>query len=311
LSSSTTAGSSPVASRARVGQDRSVPALPRTVQRLAAAVAGPALVGPRAAAISRLAALGLPVCDGVVVTADACRTYRRDGRAPRLLRGELAEAIAQLERASGRRFGAERDPLLLRVTAGEADDLETVGAGPRAIDRLHDTLRAAWEDASPDAPVAVCMLAIDPAGARGVAYTRDPVTGSPGTYGVLEPGREPLTAFGDRAPAAFAALEAALPLIEVEFTDMSAVDFALLDGELRLFGARPGSRSAPAAVRIAVDLVDEGLIRVRDAIDRVALGELMDGGVTLSAQAGASLARLLAWRADQAARMSASSAVPS
>jgi pyruvate,orthophosphate dikinase len=277
-----------------------VPVAARVVQPLRTAVGGPALLGPRAAGIARLAALGLPVCDGAVVTTDACRAYRRDGRVPGLVRGELAEAITRLERGAGRRFGVDDDPLVLELSVDEVGDVGEVGAGAGAIEQLHGALRAAWAVAPADAPIAVCLYAGETARAgSGVAYTRDPATGSPGSYGWFAAGAEPesLRGLADRAPDAFAALEAALPLVEAEFADMCAVEFTVADGELRLLGAQPGRRSATAAVRIAVDLVDEGLIRIPDAVERVPLAALdeLDAGQAYAA-------RLLRWFEPDAAR---------
>jgi pyruvate,orthophosphate dikinase len=120
----------------------------------------------------------------------------------------------------------------------------------------------------------------------GVVFTRDPATGSPGVYGdflvcaqgedVVAGGRntEPLEAMQYALPEAFRDLEAALPLIEAEYRDMTDVEFTVESGRLWILQARPGQRSGPAAVRIAVDLVDEGLIGVDGAIDRVPVAAL-------------------------------------
>jgi pyruvate, orthophosphate dikinase len=115
----------------------------------------------------------------------------------------------------------------------------------------------------------------------GVVFTRDPATGSPGTYGdyllraqgedVVAGGHntEPLSAMQRVLPDAYEQLEAALPLIEAAYRDMADVEFTVESGRLWILQARPGQRSGPAAVRIAVDLVDEGLIGIDEALDRV------------------------------------------
>ncbi|MTD46384.1 pyruvate, phosphate dikinase [Conexibacter sp. W3-3-2] len=115
----------------------------------------------------------------------------------------------------------------------------------------------------------------------GVVFTRDPATGSPQAYGdylaraqgedVVAGGHdtEPLDTLRIEMPAVYADLEAALPRLEAAYRDMCDVEFTVERGTLWILQARAGQRSGAAAVRIAVDLVDEGLIAMEDAIDRV------------------------------------------
>ena len=115
----------------------------------------------------------------------------------------------------------------------------------------------------------------------GVVFTRDPATGSPGVYGdflaraqgedVVAGGHntEPLDAMQYRLPQAYSDLEEALPKIEAAYSDMADVEFTVESGRLWILQARAGQRSGHAAVRIAVDLVDEGFIDVEQALDRI------------------------------------------
>jgi pyruvate,orthophosphate dikinase len=121
----------------------------------------------------------------------------------------------------------------------------------------------------------------DDASGTGVVFTRDPATGSPSAYGdflaraqgedVVAGGRntEPLEAMQYRLPDAYRDLDRALPAIEAAYRDMTDVEFTVESGRLWILQARPGQRSGPAAVRIAVDLVDEGLIDVDEALERI------------------------------------------
>ncbi len=120
----------------------------------------------------------------------------------------------------------------------------------------------------------------------GVVFTRDPGTGTPGAYGDFllkaqgedvvagshDP--EPISAAGRRLPEAFARLEEALPVLEASYTDMCDIEFTIESDRLWILQARVGQRSGAAAVRIAVDLVDQGLIDVEAALDRVPLSAL-------------------------------------
>lgn len=122
----------------------------------------------------------------------------------------------------------------------------------------------------------------------GVVFTRDPATGSPGAYGDFllqaqgedvvagshDP--EPISAAGVRLPEAFARLEEALPVLEASYRDMCDIEFTIESDKLWILQARVGQRSGAAAVRIAVDLVDQGLIDIETALERVPLSALED-----------------------------------
>lgn len=120
----------------------------------------------------------------------------------------------------------------------------------------------------------------------GVVFTRDPGTGTPGAYGDFllkaqgedvvagshDP--EPISAAGRRLPEAFAHLEESLPILEASYTDMCDIEFTIETDKLWILQARVGQRSGAAAVRIAVDLVDQGLIDIETALDRVPISAL-------------------------------------
>ena len=122
----------------------------------------------------------------------------------------------------------------------------------------------------------------------GVVFTRDPATGTPGAYGDFllqaqgedvvagshDP--EPISAAGVRLPEAFAKLEEALPVLEASYRDMCDIEFTIESDKLWILQARVGQRSGAAAVRIAVDLVDQGLIDIETALHRVPLSALED-----------------------------------
>lgn len=122
----------------------------------------------------------------------------------------------------------------------------------------------------------------------GVVFTRDPGTGTPGAYGDFllqaqgedvvagshDP--EPIQAAGTRLPDAFAKLEEALPVLEASYRDMCDIEFTIESDKLWILQARVGQRSGAAAVRIAVDLVDQGLIDVETALQRIPLSALED-----------------------------------
>ncbi|MDO6413178.1 pyruvate, phosphate dikinase [Sphingomonas sp. BIUV-7] len=129
--------------------------------------------------------------------------------------------------------------------------------------------------------------------ATGVAFTRDPSTGERAYYGeflinaqgedVVAGIRTPqyLTlAARERAGAKAASMEEAMPetfaelarvfdLLETHYRDMQDIEFTVQQGKLWMLQTRSGKRTAKAALKIAVDMANEGLITRQEAILRV------------------------------------------
>ncbi len=129
--------------------------------------------------------------------------------------------------------------------------------------------------------------------ATGVAFTRDPATGERAYYGeylinaqgedVVAGIRTPqyLTrAARETAGAKQPSMEEALPdaygelarvfdLLELHYKDMQDIEFTVERGTLWMLQTRSGKRTAKAALKMAVDMVDEGLIDTREAVRRV------------------------------------------
>jgi pyruvate,orthophosphate dikinase len=120
----------------------------------------------------------------------------------------------------------------------------------------------------------------------GVAFTRDPSTGEKKFYGeflinaqgedVVAGIRTPLSIeeMATRLPEAYAELRQTEQRLEGHFRDMQDIEFTVERGHLYLLQTRTGKRTAAAAVRIANDMVDEGLIDADVAALRVAPEQL-------------------------------------
>ena len=129
--------------------------------------------------------------------------------------------------------------------------------------------------------------------ATGVAFTRDPSTGENTFYGeylvnaqgedVVAGIRTPqhLTIYGKDAnksklpameevmPEVFSQLAEVRGTLESHYADMQDVEFTVQQGKLYMLQTRSGKRTAAAAIKIAVDMVDEGLIDKKTAISRI------------------------------------------
>jgi pyruvate,orthophosphate dikinase len=349
------------------------------------------LLGGKGAGLAEMARIGVPVPPGFTITTEVCRLYLQGDSYPEGLREQVAGAVARLESAAGKRFGAGDFPLLVSVRSGakfsmpgmmdtilnlglndetaaslaaatgnerfawdsyrrfvqmygdvvlgvpandferiiderkdargvrhdtelSADDLraltgdfkalvaERTGAdfpadpqaqlwgAIEAVFRSWDTPRAkAYRKVngiSDDLGTAVnvCSMVFGNMGddsATGVCFTRDPSTGEKVFYGeflvnaqgedVVAGIRDPLpiSRMGEVMPGAYAELLRAQEALEQHFRDAQDLEFTVERGTLYLLQTRTAKRTGRAAVRIAVEMVDEGLISIDEAVRRV------------------------------------------
>jgi len=120
-----------------------------------------------------------------------------------------------------------------------------------------------------------------PNSGTGVLFTRDPSTGERMLYGeflvdaqgedVVAGIRTPetLARMADHFPRAYEELVENTQRLERHFRDMQDIEFTVQDGKLFLLQTRNGKRTGRAAVRIAVDMVKEGLVDKSDAVARL------------------------------------------
>jgi pyruvate,orthophosphate dikinase len=117
--------------------------------------------------------------------------------------------------------------------------------------------------------------------ATGVGFTRNPATGEKAFYGeFLENAQGEDVVAGIRTPHPISELHAWNPavydqlreitnMLEQHYRDIQDFEFTIQDGKLYMLQTRNGKRTGPAAVRIAVEMVGEGLISKEEAILRV------------------------------------------
>ena len=117
--------------------------------------------------------------------------------------------------------------------------------------------------------------------ATGVAFTRDPASGEKVFYGeylINAQGEDvvagvrtphPIVDLAKEMPAAHKGLMKVRAILEQHFKDMQDLEFTVEDNRLYILQTRNGKRTGHAAVRIAVDMVDEKLISKKDAVKRI------------------------------------------
>ena len=155
----------------------------------------------------------------------------------------------------------------------------------------------------------------------GVAFTRDPATGDKGLMGeflVNAQGEDvvagvrtpmPIAEMADKFPEAFEQFTKVCAILEDHYRDMQDMEFTVEAGKLYMLQTRNGKRTAKAALKIACDLVDEGMIDEKKAVamidprnldtllhpqfDTKALKEAVPAGKGLGASPGAACGKVV------------------
>ncbi len=112
----------------------------------------------------------------------------------------------------------------------------------------------------------------------GVAFTRNPATGEKKLFGEFLTNAQgedvvagvrtpmPISEMANKFPEAFAQFEKVCAILEDHYRDMQDMEFTVEAGKLYMLQTRNGKRTAPAALKIACDLVDEGMIDEKKAV---------------------------------------------
>ena len=112
----------------------------------------------------------------------------------------------------------------------------------------------------------------------GVAFTRNPATGEKKLFGEFLTNAQgedvvagvrtpmPISEMAEKFPEAFAQFTNVCSILENHYRDMQDMEFTVENGQLYMLQTRNGKRTAPAALKIACDLVDEGMIDEKKAV---------------------------------------------
>jgi pyruvate,orthophosphate dikinase len=255
------------------------------------------LLGNKGANLVTMTKLGFPVPPGFVISIDAYEQYKKTGDLPD---GEIEHFIAYLEGEVGQRLGDGLE-VSVRSTApismpGMMDTLLNVRnishikAAVRQVFDSWDSPRAneyrKVNNIPSDLGTAAIVQAMvfgnkDSNSGTGVTFTRNPSTGEKGLFGeylaqaqgeeIVSGARtpEPVATLQSRMPDVYAELERATSRLEAYYRDMQDVEFTIESGKLYILQTRSGKRSGQAAVKIAVDMVNENVITPQEALLRV------------------------------------------
>ena len=256
-----------------------------------------ALLGNKGANLVTMTRLGLPVPPGFVVSIDAFKEYRSGNTLPM---EEIDEALAWLADSLGRSF---ENGLMVSVRSsapvsmpGMMDTVLNVSSRDQMVECLK-TVFGSWDnpraneyrrlhDISADIGTSAVVQSmvmgnLDETSGTGVVFSRNPSTGARGLFGEYLPvaqGEDLVS--GVRTPQSIDALKTQMPQVyeelenlsrdlENHFHDMQDVEFTVESGKLFMLQTRSGKRSGEAAVKIAVDMVEDGLLTQDEALLRI------------------------------------------
>lgn len=210
----------------------------------------------------------------------AMKTARGAAADTDLSADDLKELVAEFKRISNEALGGEwtTDPVEQLYRA--VDAVFRSWGNPRA-----EVYRKA-NNISRDLGTAVNVMQMvfgnrGETSATGVCFTRNPSTGDKGLYGeflvnaqgedVVAGIRTPrhLSEMADVLPEAYEELLATMARLEAHYKDMQDLEFTIENRRLFMLQTRSGKRTAAAALKIASDLVDEGVIDKAEAVRRI------------------------------------------
>jgi pyruvate, orthophosphate dikinase len=259
-------------------------------------------LGNKGANLVTMTKLKLPVPPGFVISITAYKQWLKTGVLPE---ESITEALKNLENKMGRKLGAGLE-VSVRSSApvsmpGMMDtilnigDKEDIKAAIRQIFESWNNPRAIeyrrLNNISPTLGTSAIVQAMvygnkDELSATGVVFSRNPSNGQKGLFGefliqaqgedIVSGARTPKPIFQLRAifPDVYAEMEEISQKLERHFYDMQDMEFTIESGRLYMLQTRNGKRSGNAAIKIAVDMINEGLITREEAILRVTVNDI-------------------------------------
>jgi pyruvate, orthophosphate dikinase len=252
----------------------------------------PDVIGSKAHGLILLKRLGLPVPPGFVISTEACRYFLRYKDFPVGLQAEIADAVTESQPVSVRSGAAVSMPGMMDTVLNvSADRVEHAVA---EVFRSWDTPRARTyrelNDIPHDLSTAVTVQQMvygdrDEHSGTGVVFSRNPNTGEPAPFGevlfghqgeAVVSGTRKTLPLGElaREPKVWDDLREGLRRVEEHYRDACYVEFTFEAGELWFLQVRRAKLVGRAAVRVAVDLADEGAIERSEAVSRVSERDL-------------------------------------
>jgi pyruvate,orthophosphate dikinase len=259
-------------------------------------------LGNKGANLVAMTRLKLPVPMGFIISIKAYKKWRENGLFP----GEdIGQAISSLEIETGKKLGRGLEVSVrssapvsmpgMMDTVLNIGDMETLVSSIKRIFESWNTPRAIeyrrLNNISANLGTAAIIQSMvygnrDSFSGTGVIFSRNPSTGEKCLFGeyMLQAQGEDLVS-GARTPEPISKLKEVMPeryfelaafadSLEKHFGDMQDIEFTIESGKLYILQTRNGKRSGRAAVKIAVDMIKEGLLTCEEAVMRVTIDDL-------------------------------------
>ena len=192
------------------------------------------------------------------------------------LQAVIAEYKQVVQKKTGKPFPqAAREQLKMAIEAVFRSWFNPRAAYYRKMNKIPDDLGTAVN------VQAMVFGNLGETSATGVGFTRNPATGAKEFYGEFLTNAQgedvvagirtphPITELETLMPAVYKQLREITSSLEKHYRDIQDFEFTVQDGKLYMLQTRNGKRTGPAAVKIAVDMVGEGLITKKEAVLRV------------------------------------------
>lgn len=261
-----------------------------------------AILGNKGANLVTMTRLGLPVPPGFIISVEAWSEYKRSGRLPEV---EISQAIVTLEKQTGRSLGKGLQVSVrssgsvsmpgMMDTVLNVKDIDGVKTAVKQIFESWDNPRAVEYRRLNNIPSDLGTSAVvqamvfgnkDETSGTGVIFNRNTNTGEEGLFGeylIQAQGEDlvsgartpsPISDLQSLMPDAYAELQEKADFLESHYRDVQDIEFTIESGKLYILQTRSAKRSGQAAVKVAVDMVHEGLITKEEAISRLSVADL-------------------------------------
>ena len=255
------------------------------------------LLGNKGANLVTMTRVGLPVPPGFTISIEAYKEYQRSGKLPL---EEIEQALSALAKQAGKKLGED---LLVSVRSsapvsmpGMMDTVLNLKEPAKIMTAVKRVFKS-WDNRRaieyrrlnqipPDLGTAVIVQAMvfgnkDKNSGTGVVFSRNPSNGDKELFGeYLEQAQgedlvagkktpQPIETLKLQLPEVYTQLEMVADALEKHFREMQDIELTVEDGKLYILQTRTGKRTGRAAVKIAVDMVREGLISPEEALLRI------------------------------------------
>jgi pyruvate, orthophosphate dikinase len=259
-------------------------------------------LGNKGANLVLMTRLGLPIPPGFIIGIKAYREYHQKSVIPDY---EIKEALSELERTMGKKMGKGLEvsvrssgPVSMPGMMDTILNVNDVKHMKESIMKVFDSWNSPraveyrrLNNLSSSLGTAVIIQAMvygnsSEKSGTGVIFSRNASTGEQGIFGeYLSQAQGEDLVSGSRTPESISKLKKDMPkafnelnkiagMLEKYFRDMQDIEFTIESGRLFILQTRSGKRSGHAAIKIAVDMVKEGIITREEAVMRVGISDI-------------------------------------